>query len=179
MGVIESPIQKAIVDYLKENGVSQRKFAEMTGASESTFSKYSAMTSAMGVDMLDKILSNYPGAKQALIDYLGGDSKTIDEVESFLYKNIIESKTEYRLMHKKILDDYDMLPKSETESRTKIINAILQSSDNEKIAIERTKALEIEKLQKEQELHIKLLENKIEKLEAEKELLRRQIPGKE
>lgn len=73
---IESPLQVAIVAYLKSIGVSQRKFAEVTGASETTFGTYNRMTSAMGVDILDKILTAYPGAKQAIIDYL---SRNTDE----------------------------------------------------------------------------------------------------
>jgi hypothetical protein len=133
MSVIESPIQKAIVDFLKEKGVSQRKFADMTGASESIFNKYSAMTSAMGVDMLDKILSAYPGAKQALIDYLGG--RTTEEIEGLFYKNLVESRTEYRLMHKKVLDEYDMIPKTETHERREIIQILKASMQEAKDAL--------------------------------------------
>jgi transcriptional regulator with XRE-family HTH domain len=74
--LIESPLQAFIVHYLKGIGVSQRKFSADTGVSETTFGTYVRMTSAMGIDLLDKILSIYPDMKGVLIEYL---SRNTDE----------------------------------------------------------------------------------------------------
>lgn len=72
---IESPLQKLIVTYLEGIGVTQRKFAEVTGMSETTFGTYRRMTSAMGIDALDKILTEYPGLKPLIVKYLGGNTE--------------------------------------------------------------------------------------------------------
>jgi transcriptional regulator with XRE-family HTH domain len=71
---IESPLQQLIVDFLKEKGVSQRKFGADMDVSESALSTYNRMSSAMGIDLLDKIMSTYPDIKHRIIAYLGGNT---------------------------------------------------------------------------------------------------------
>lgn len=95
---VESELQKLIVGYLKEQGVSQRKFAESTGLSETTFGTYSRMTSAMGLDALDKVLLAYPGLKKMIAAYLTGVSKEngTSEIKTAalhdpLYKDALEA----------------------------------------------------------------------------------------
>lgn len=177
---IDSALQQVLVDYLKGIGVSQRKFADATGVSETTFGTYSRMTSAMGVDLLDKILTTYPGARTELIRYLGGnteenhtgDNKSLRKAEimdkiNTVYRDLVEANTEYRLVPKKILDDYDMLPKKELENRNKMMEIVTQAMDEAKDAL-------IEKY----EIVIAGLKQRIERLEKENEDLRGgQIPG--
>lgn len=72
---IKSPFQQAVVDYLKKIDVSQRGVGDLTGISETTYGTWARMTSAMKLDMLDKILLAYPGTKQAIIDHLRGNTE--------------------------------------------------------------------------------------------------------
>lgn len=71
---IESPLQQAIVDFLVKSKVNQRSVGSTIGVSETTFGKWRAMKSAMKLDNLDKVLSNYTGAREALIEYLRGNT---------------------------------------------------------------------------------------------------------
>jgi transcriptional regulator with XRE-family HTH domain len=76
---INSKLQQLIVDYLKENNVSQRKFATAIGVSETTFGTYVRMTSSMSVEIMDKILTEYPGVRAVLINYLRGNTEENSE----------------------------------------------------------------------------------------------------
>lgn len=104
---IKSPLQKAIVEYLKEIGVTQRSFGDTLKVSETRFGTYNRMTSAMGVDLLDKIISNYPGVKAIISKYLSGNNdqnstpvQEIDELKDKLIK-ALEELSECRKSHGK------------------------------------------------------------------------------
>jgi hypothetical protein len=105
---IKSPLQQLIVDYLKGKGISQRKFADTTGTSESAFGVYARMSSAMGIDVLDKILTKYPDIKPVLIEYLGGytdkDDKNLQPQqkidETAVRAELRKMREELRLMKK-------------------------------------------------------------------------------
>ncbi len=173
--VVKSPVQRIIVEYLSGLGVSQRGFAKATGLSDSVWSKYSLMTSAMSVEVLDKILAAYPGVRVVLNTYLTGNSqsnitlrdKTLENQENHMtpketfYQDLIENNTEYSLLPKAILRDYKIVP-------DKLLDIITESKDQ----VNR-------ELQKKQDLLIEVYESKIDKLKRENEDLRRQIPPKE
>jgi hypothetical protein len=143
---IESPLQAKIVAYLKGLGLSQRKAGDKLDISESTFGTWVRMSSAMGMDQLDKILTEYPGARDIIIDYLRGNTdqkhtgmdkngeingKAADQ----FYRNLIENNSEYRLVPKKLFDDYDILPKKETESRSKVMEVVTKAMEETKSAL--------------------------------------------
>jgi hypothetical protein len=88
------------------------------------------------------------------------------------YKDLIESNADYSLIPRAVLQDYKIVP-------DKIIDVILSSNENEKKALEKSKDLEIESLNKRYELLIEGYENKIKRLEEENHELRGgKIPGK-
>lgn len=87
---------------------------------------------------------------------------------NLVYKDLIEANTEYRLIPKRILDDYDMLPKKEVENRNKMVDILTQAMDQTKDAL-------IEKY----EVIIQGYENRVKRLEKENEDLQRQIPAKQ
>ena len=95
---VESPLQALVVRFLKEKGISQRKFAEAMDLGETTFSTYSKMSSAMGIDTLDKILSTYPEIRTEIAKYLGVNTeqsgKNITEVAKLeeVYEKLLASK---------------------------------------------------------------------------------------
>lgn len=173
--VVKSPVQRIIVDYLSGLKVSQRGFAKATGLSDSVWNKYSQMTSAMSVEVLDKILVAYPGVREALNTYLTGNKhpnitlrdKTSEKEENHMspketfYQDLIENNTEYSLLPKAILRDYKIVP-------DKLLDIITESKDQ----VNR-------ELQKKQDLLIEVYEGKIDKLKQENENLRRQIPPKQ
>jgi transcriptional regulator with XRE-family HTH domain len=172
---IKSDVQKLIVDYLKLKGVSQRKFAELTGVSDTTYGTYRRMSSAMGVDILDKILSAYPDLKGELIKYLTGNKNrnithmqkngkdaeiNLGDARETFYRDLIENNQEYSLLPKAVLRDYKIVP-------DKLLDIITTAKDEVN-----------SELKKKQEYIIELYEGKIKQLEKEKEDLRRQIPPK-
>lgn len=86
------------------------------------------------------------------------------------YSDLIEGNEEYSLIPRAVLKDYKIVP-------DKIIDVIIASNENEKNALKRSMESEKEALIKEYERVIQGLENKVVRLEQEKEDLRRQIPG--
>lgn len=67
----QSQLQQDIVAFLDTKGVSQRKFGELTGVSETTYGTYRRMKSIMGLDVLEKIILAYPEVKEIISKYLG------------------------------------------------------------------------------------------------------------
>jgi transcriptional regulator with XRE-family HTH domain len=84
-----------------------------------------------------------------------------------VYRKLVEGNSEYRLIPKKLLDDYDILPKTEMESRSKVLDVVTSAMDQAKDAL-------IDKY----ENLIMGYEGTIARLEKEKEDLQRQIPNK-
>jgi hypothetical protein len=82
---IDSPLQQLIIDYLKGIDVSQRKFGNELKVSSTRFGTYFRMTSAMSIELLDKILTTYPGVKEVLIKHL---SRNTDDNLTDLTKNM-------------------------------------------------------------------------------------------
>jgi chromosome segregation ATPase len=113
---IESPLQQAIVDFLTDLKVTQRSFGEIMGVSETTYGPYRRMTSAMGVDMLDKILSKYDGAREALIDYLSRDTDK-KPTPAINTSQIMDKDFHYRKIVNLVEDQNDKLEKDIEELR--------------------------------------------------------------
>lgn len=171
---MSSEIQRIIIDYLEELGVSQRQFAELTGVSDATYGGYRRMETSIKLDLVDKIVSNYPDLRIRLAGYLTGNNggnitpkdKTMNNDENphsakeTFYRDLIENNTEYSLLPKAILKDYKIVP-------DKLLDIITESKDQVN-----------NELKKKQELLIEIYEGRIKKLEEEKEDLRRQIPPK-
>ena len=96
---IESPLQQIIVNYLDKIGVSQRDIADLTGISDTTYGTWRRMSSAMGLNKLDKILTAYPGVKMAVIEYLSGNTeKNITEEQKTMENPEFEIALARRMM---------------------------------------------------------------------------------
>lgn len=100
---IDSPLQQAIVNYLKEQRVSQRKAGNALNVSETTYGTWARMDSAMGLDKLDKILTTYPGVKEAIIKYLRGNT---DDNLTGETKNMDIEKLKLELIQKQGVINY-------------------------------------------------------------------------
>lgn len=172
---VKSEVQQLIVDYLKELKVSQRGFGDAVGMSDSAWNKYKDMGHAMSVPILDKILLAYPGVRAVLNNYLTGNNmakltpkdKMLNNDENHkasketFYRDLIENNQEYSLLPKAVLRDYKIVP-------DKLLDIITTAKD------------EVNKeLRQKQDIIIESYENRIKKLEEEKEDLRRQIPPKQ
>lgn len=90
-----------------------------------------------------------------------------EKVPEEIYRDLVEANSDYRLIPKAILDDYDILPKKEMENRNKMMDLVTKAMNESKDSL-------IEKY----ELIIKGLDNTIARLESEKADLIRQIPAK-
>lgn len=131
---IESEIQSLIVAYLKGIGVSQRKFAEVTGLSDTTYGTYSRMTSAMGADSMDKILTAYPELRKVLINHLTGNNmennthtQKRDEIKdnplgeeaariyAELYQRFLGANSEYLVIHRDVLKEHRLVAVEQLE----------------------------------------------------------------
>lgn len=70
--MLNSTLQGLIVGFLEGQGVTNRGFAKVTGASSAAFGVYRNMKSAMGIDLLDKILEAYPELRVVIAEHLVG-----------------------------------------------------------------------------------------------------------
>lgn len=86
------------------------------------------------------------------------------------YTDLIEGNEEYSILPRAVLKDYKIVP-------DKIIDVIIQSTDEARKALEKAKDLEIDSLVAKHETIIKGLNIEIEKLKNDNDDLRRQIPG--
>lgn len=161
---IESQLQRLLVDYLKGIGVSQRKFADETGVSETTFGTYNRMTSAMGVDLLDKILTTYPGARAELIKYLGGNTEknntSVDKandnkqndfsLKAAAFKEVLDTYTDYTLIPKSLLENHRLISKEQMERDERILTKLFDVIEKQHLEIAnlRSKVAVVEKGQK-------------------------------
>lgn len=71
--VKQSELQSFIVECLERTGVTQGTFADATDSSRGRYMHYRHMTSIMGLDVLDKILSTWPDLKIVLAHHLMGN----------------------------------------------------------------------------------------------------------
>jgi transcriptional regulator with XRE-family HTH domain len=163
---------------LKGNGITQDDLADLIGKSRPTYNVWEqrekvkmslkdaqliAERLGVTVDDLTHVLTQEP---------LNGNSNIVNNRETF-YLDLIEGNEEYSILPKAILKDYKIVP-------DKIIDVIIQSNENERKAIEKSKTLEIEGLNRKYEIIIEGYENKIKKLEKENEDLRGgKIPPKQ
>jgi hypothetical protein len=144
-------IHAIVVGYRTGSSIDKGKFATDAGLLKNSLlavedKVYTEKGKRSTIDLLTlvKILIKYPALKRRLGEYLcrnteenltGGD-KTIDNNEFMdndigaFYRRLIEENTEYRLMPKKILDDYDIVPKKESDSRSKVIDIITAAKDD-------------------------------------------------
>lgn len=86
------------------------------------------------------------------------------------YEELMEKNKDYFVAPRAIFTDYKIVP-------DKIIDVIIQSTEEAKKALEKQKDLEIESLIIKHETIIKGLNIEIEKLRGDNDDLRRQIPG--
>lgn len=133
---IESPLQQIIVDYLDSMGVSQRDIADLTGISDTTYGTWRRMSSAMGLNKLDKILTAYPEVKGVVIEYLSGNTEKNITEESKTMKNpefelavakrmmemIDEKKTELQRKCDKLESEIDGLRKENESLKDQLKN---------------------------------------------------------
>lgn len=181
------------IEYIiNELGMNQNSFSKKLGYTNNTqVGEYISGTKPT-LPFFEKLLQAIPDISlEWLVGEIGepfrknGNIK--GDVPEHVYKDLIEKNTRYSLVLTKFFDDYDFYPKKDAEDRSRILNAVLSSNENEKKAIENAKNLEIEKekLIKEHGLLIKELERdnadlrtKKAKLEEEKDELIRQISSK-
>jgi hypothetical protein len=172
---IKSEVQRLIVAYLKDLGVSQRDFGKAVEMSGSAWNKYKDMEHAMSIPLLDKILFAYPGVRTVLNNYLTSNNmakltpkdKTLNNKENHtearetFYRDLIENNQEYSLLPKAVLRDYKIVP-------DKLLDIITAAKDEVN-----------SELKKKYEYIIDDCDRRIKKLEEENEDLRRQIPPKQ
>lgn len=155
-------------------GKSGNTLGKEAGLSNGTVDKWDDQPIDFSTDKVEKFLNFHRISKEwwetgegQIILPKAELARTIDK-ETF-YKNLIEDNNDYSLIPRAVLRDYKIVP-------DKIIDVIIESNRNEKKAI--TKSFEDEKdtLIIKHELVIAGLKNKIKELEAEKDMLKRQIP---
>lgn len=166
---------KEKIDKLLEvKAIALWKLAELGGVKKSTLEKAYDRNGELRPPNLDEFLQKlgvnptwWETGEGQIILPKAELARPMDK-ETF-YKNLIEENNDYSLIPRAVLRDYKIVP-------DKIIDVIIDSNRNEKNAI--TKSFNDEKdiLIMKYEMVIEGLENKIRALEAEKEILKRQIP---
>lgn len=118
----------------------QGDFAIEAKISPGTLSK-ALERDSLSEDIVDKIYDRFnvrkeyweDGKEPIIIENGTPAMKSTDSKEkglSQVYQDLVESRSEYRLVPKILLDDYEIISKREAEERKKIVDAALQSKQD-------------------------------------------------
>jgi transcriptional regulator with XRE-family HTH domain len=174
---VEPDIASNIKKYRKLRGLTIEELAEKVGVTRQSVMDWEAGTTPRKakLDILSKVLGvkfSYGMVEEEQATYeVKEEKEPMDQLKETFYTELIEKNEEYALVPKSILRDYKIVP-------DKIMDIIIRSNEGERDALIAKYDGEREALLAKHELIITTFENKVKKLEAEKEELQRQIAAK-
>jgi|SRR5688572_2544629 len=163
------PLGDNIKKYRELRNLSVQDLAEKMGIGKAGIYKWESGETKPGLDSLTDLSK----ALDVSIDQLMHENPTsvqqssnnkhngMNPRETF-YEELMEKNKDYFVAPRSIFTDYKIVP-------DKIIDVIIQSGENERKAMKEAKDMEMKGLIREQEALISAYENKIKRLEGEKE----------